>query len=1846
LHDLVQRGMANATEGNQVRPKIKKILHENTSNGGESSSTAESPARNGGEGRRHHGGPRRDISYDDGESHSTADGATESTSNSLRSCLSGGSTSSLPFAHLQEAEYQQQLQDATTGPVSSQKPTTTGSSATKDHSSSRRGTTANSYYENAPATCIDAGTRGEGTCKGADATSSATATDQYHYGVAVGQQEQFGEPFEGGQAVGDRFAGGGQRGSKDISLDKAGIAGYKATKSKKKAKDLGRIVTENATNSGNRESIRAGQLSGEMQLAVDSSYANILPGGGGGNIAIPTSASTSQLPLEQPSTTHLPFPEPPAFPPTQKTSTPSPWGGLLPQVDSAPPLDATAVTNVATSAAAATNLTPIPQPISAQHRRQLIRPSMRPKQQQQTIQQQNFPTLKTQRMMCAAPSISIVPSESGVGSAVIVGGANGSQSDVAASVGGNEGVRLDDIYSFSAIKRLCSRHMKKLQQEQDRLKEIENAKMVELNHEYDNFITAKKKCVCRMQEQHENSLDRALKRTNEEEARFVRELEARAKEELKSKRRIEFPLGSGSNSPYNDLHTPDLNQMYKQVMNENNVRLCKWRYEKLKARYELQMKQFDERKKLENEVLKDKSCMLLSHHAQVEAIELANLRAKHALQSRHLEEKCAFFDAEQRRFEEFQFAEFEKEARHRRKVLAKELKVRTTEIYAYSNIAVLSAYIQGFFLLVSKHYEETLRPQNKVTGWFLNRKKISASSKSPIPSSQHHNQPGSPIGDKNKSPHNSPLPSSPGETKAALEEYRRQRTETLEEELTRDRAKLNERMRQLREQMHNYQDRLARDFRAQRDQEDAELRSRIKTRADKLEEAIEKNKSTVMEEHNQEERKIEIDYASLQRRLESDCQFLGVDFQAVQFCAETGLSRGVRSIESHVLFTIFRLLLSPNYFAQHPTITLNDGAKMHYQGVKFKVASSFRYNEGDPRKETLAYSKATFACVLKRTHHCPSFFRVEVRKGVLQVVERAMEHNHCRIAGDPLPVVDLTEQFDAHFKNAKLMSFNDVMAKVRAFEEATGSGFRVGRSDLFKPGEPERDQFRYRRITYECVHFGQRKSATAAGARLMHDLNGSASSRSPTARLGCMAKFDVRYSPQGFKITAVVMKHNHKVSPSSLSGFAVGKLSRRKCTQYQQRHCTEDDEIRSVSAMRTVKQLRTIHSMKRKPATEKARFSASQFAVGANNRAPQPYWMTNPATLLSKTLTSERPSKKSGEGGVEASSPELNQSERRLLLSGKMQRILEKACHGDSKRFQQCCGVMDKLEREWAREDAMEMMMLSVLRSSPCIIMASFRCTSISTTFNNVDRSTPLEILRKKNERVDVEFPHLPEAERFHRKYANFEEIVKDVPVMKCVNVDAIFANREVRLSELDVYGFDYDYTLVNYTDGLADFIFDTTIDMLVSKWKYPCELKNIKYDPNFLIRGLHYDIITGFLMKVDAYRNIQPGTVYKGLKPVPADVVQANYNGLYIPAGLVRGSVATPEHKMTQMMDFFDLPAAYAVCSVIEYFDQSGIVYQPECIYTDVKQAIEYIHGSGLLYRTICADLKSYIKPNPQLRDLLIHLASHAKSLFLISNSGADFMQVENLCTSKAYLLDANAICRKLRFILLVYRSKGMRYVVGNGWERFFDVIIVRANKPDFFRSNSAPFRAVDESGAFESWAESTKLERGHLYQGGNLNLLNKLKGWQVQRVLYFGDHVYSDLADASNQWGWATAAVIPELENELALINTQEYQRNLHRLVFLEELLIENQMCRTAVGQAILNSWRRERDQLRQESKECFNPRFGSVFRSFHNYSYFAQRLGLYASMYTSTVTNLLQLPINHICYPRRALLPHEPH
>jgi hypothetical protein len=47
-----------------------------------------------------------------------------------------------------------------------------------------------------------------------------------------------------------------------------------------------------------------------------------------------------------------------------------------------------------------------------------------------------------------------------------------------------------------------------------------------------------------------------------------------------------------------------------------------------------------------------------------------------------------------------------------------------------------------------------------------------------------------------------------------------------------------------------------------------------------------------------------------------------------------------------------------------------------------------------------------------------------------------------------------------------------------------------------------------------------------------------------------------------------------------------------------------------------------------------------------------------------------------------------------------------------------------------------------------------------------------------------------------------------------------VFANNEISLEEIGVYGFDYDYTLASYTQELHSLIFRLGKDVLVHKYK------------------------------------------------------------------------------------------------------------------------------------------------------------------------------------------------------------------------------------------------------------------------------------------------------------------------------------------------------------------------------------------------------------------------------------------
>jgi len=74
------------------------------------------------------------------------------------------------------------------------------------------------------------------------------------------------------------------------------------------------------------------------------------------------------------------------------------------------------------------------------------------------------------------------------------------------------------------------------------------------------------------------------------------------------------------------------------------------------------------------------------------------------------------------------------------------------------------------------------------------------------------------------------------------------------------------------------------------------------------------------------------------------------------------------------------------------------------------------------------------------------------------------------------------------------------------------------------------------------------------------------------------------------------------------------------------------------------------------------------------------------------------------------------------------------------------------------------------------------------------------------------------------------------------VDEQAIFANNELGMRHIDVYGFDYDYTLASYSNTLHYLIYDLAVKELISTYGYPRGIEEMKYDPDFAIRGLHFD--------------------------------------------------------------------------------------------------------------------------------------------------------------------------------------------------------------------------------------------------------------------------------------------------------------------------------------------------------------------------------------------------------------------
>ncbi|KAF5935899.1 hypothetical protein HYC85_027028 [Camellia sinensis] len=225
----------------------------------------------------------------------------------------------------------------------------------------------------------------------------------------------------------------------------------------------------------------------------------------------------------------------------------------------------------------------------------------------------------------------------------------------------------------------------------------------------------------------------------------------------------------------------------------------------------------------------------------------------------------------------------------------------------------------------------------------------------------------------------------------------------------------------------------------------------------------------------------------------------------------------------------------------------------------------------------------------------------------------------------------------------------------------------------------------------------------------------------------------------------------------------------------------------------------------------------------------------------------------------------------------------------------------------------------------------------------------------------------------------------------------------------------------------------------------------------------------------------------------------------------------------LVSLMDFFCFSEACLIADIVQHFVDAKLEFDAPYVYQDVNRAIQHVHRSGLAHRGILSDSQRYpvkdvrddelyynicllFLTHSELQRLLRMLKENGKKLFLLTNS-------------PYYFVDGG-----MRFML--EDSLGER----DSWRELFDVVIAKANKPEFYTSENL-FRCYDEEKDTLAFSKVDSFLPDRVYYHGCLKFFLQITKRNGPELIYFGDHLYSDLRGPSKA-RWRTAAIIHELE------------------------------------------------------------------------------------------------------------------
>jgi HAD superfamily 5'-nucleotidase-like hydrolase len=323
-----------------------------------------------------------------------------------------------------------------------------------------------------------------------------------------------------------------------------------------------------------------------------------------------------------------------------------------------------------------------------------------------------------------------------------------------------------------------------------------------------------------------------------------------------------------------------------------------------------------------------------------------------------------------------------------------------------------------------------------------------------------------------------------------------------------------------------------------------------------------------------------------------------------------------------------------------------------------------------------------------------------------------------------------------------------------------------------------------------------------------------------------------------------------------------------------------------------------------------------------------------------------------------------------------------------------------------------------------------------------------------------------------------------------------IFCNRNLQMGKIAWVGFDMDYTLAIYNQQEMDELsIRATVEKLVARG-YPEFIRTIPYSTSFPVRGLLIDKRFGNVLKMNRYKFVTKG--YHGLRELEPHELRELYHSKKI-------RPATPRYHWIDTL--YALSEASLYAALVGAFEQRGLAIDYAKAFSDIRESIDEAHRDGTILETVSGDFARFVNKDHALAPTLHKLRSAGKRLFLLTNSRWSYTD-----QMMKYLLDGE---------MVEYPH----------WRNYFDVVIVAAMKPAFFQERR-PLMARDGD---ELEPAEFPLERGKIYEGGNLHDLERGLGAAGDEVLYVGDHIYGDILRSKKESAWRTAMIIQELETEV---------------------------------------------------------------------------------------------------------------